>query len=462
MGSADSIDAVLLAGGKSSRFGSDKAFLEWRGQRLFERQLERLRDLHPQNIWLSANPDQDFETLAADVEIVVDETPEMGPMGGLISAFRRSRADRVVVLGVDLPLMESNFLQELVDAGGGQVPRSNRFWEPLAAVYPRVKMLAHLEEAAAKGERKLQHLLEQAFEEGWIGEHPVRESEALLFTNLNATRDLSVLSPKRFDDEIELQRFRVDKGWSEDVDFVAAEEPLEVRVNGRSVSVMMRTPGHDEELATGFLYTESIIEAASEILEISHLPDVDRQSDGNTLEVRLAGDPDLSELTRHVFTSSSCGVCGKATIDSVFQQFPPIQSRRSVSSEFLLELPNRLRAAQKTFDRTGGLHASALFSLQGDLLVLREDVGRHNALDKVIGRGLQDNLDFSEVVLLVSGRISFELMQKSLSAGIPIVAGISAPSSLAVKLAKDSGQTLVGFLRERGLNLYSGKLDSSS
>jgi FdhD protein len=218
----------------------------------------------------------------------------------------------------------------------------------------------------------------------------------------------------------------------------------------------MRTPGHDDELAIGFLLTEGVIRAADEIAEIAHCPDVDPEGVGNTLDVRLRGETDLSRLTRHVFTSSSCGVCGKATIESVFGNFPPVPLHEAPDPALLLSLSAKLRAAQETFDRTGGLHASALFDRAGNLLLLREDVGRHNALDKVIGHALKHDLPMDEAILLVSGRISFELMQKALAARIPVVAGISAPSSLAVKLAKDSGQTLVGFLRERGFNVYAG------
>jgi FdhD protein len=324
--------------------------------------------------------------------------------------------------------------------------------------YKRLETLQLLETAVAETDLKLQALLNRAESEGIARALPFEESEKILFTNLNTAQDLSAIDPNRFDDTISLKRFHRSSGLAEADDFVAAEEPLEVRVNGQSVSVMMRTPGHDEELATGFLFTESVIQSTADIREIKHLDDVDRSSSGNTLEIELESEPDLTDLTRHVFTSSSCGVCGKATIDSVFQQFPPIQEAKSVSPDLILALPDRLRAAQKTFDRTGGLHASALFSQEGKLLVLREDVGRHNALDKVIGFGLQGKINFSEVVLLVSGRISFELMQKSLSVGIPTVAGISAPSSLAVTLANESGQTLVGFLRGEGFNLYSGSL----
>tara|TARA_B100000927_G_scaffold133747_4_gene107806 strand:+ start:1355 stop:2734 length:1380 start_codon:yes stop_codon:yes gene_type:complete len=454
-----SLDAVLIAGGKSSRFGEDKAFFDWNGEPLFQRQLKKLLALGPNQLWLSANGDQDYGELPNGVIRVDDDDEGLGPVGGLLNVFKRSEAERIVVLGVDLPLMEEGFLAKLVDDDSGIVPKTQRYWEPLAAVYPREAMLAILESAMEQGNRKLQRLLDKAEQSGVTRAYAVSEEEGLLFTNLNSREDLEKIDPHRRDEGLNLRRYRVERGWVEEGDRVAMEEPLEVRVNGQSVAVMMRTPGHDEELATGFLLTESVIESADDIAEIQHRPDLDPEAVGNSLEVTLKKETDLSELTRHVFTSSSCGVCGKATIESVFQQFSPIERGITLNSDFLLELPGKLRKQQETFDRTGGLHASALFSTEGELLLLREDVGRHNALDKVIGRSLRDQIDLSKVVLLVSGRISFELMQKALAGGIPAVAGISAPSSLAVKLARDSGQILVGFLRERGFNVYSGEVE---
>ncbi len=458
MPDGSSFDAVLIAGGKSSRFGTDKAFLDWKGEPLYLRQLKKLTALNPNRIWLSANSEQHFESMPDGVVRLDDETDGLGPVGGLLTIFRRSESDLIVVLGVDLPLMDAAFLSRLLESGKGIVPKTSRFWEPLAAVYPREAMLEVLEQALERGDRKLQHILNESEAAGVVEACPVTEEEGLLFTNLNTREDLEKLDPKRTDEAITLRRFRTERGWVETSDQVAMEEPLEVRVNGQSVAVMMRTPGHDEELATGFLLTESVITSASEIRKMDHCPDIDPEAVGNTLDVTLEAEINLEDLTRHVFTSSSCGVCGKATIESVFQQFAPIERSLPLTSEFLLELPGKLRKQQETFDRTGGLHASALFAKDGELLILREDVGRHNALDKVIGRALQDQLDLSEVVLLVSGRISFELMQKALAARIPAVAGISAPSSLAVKLAKDGGQTLVGFLREHGFNVYAGEV----
>jgi FdhD protein len=238
-------------------------------------------------------------------------------------------------------------------------------------------------------------------------------------------------------------------------DELAIEEPLEIRVDNQCVSVTMRTPGHDDELAAGFLLTEGLIRQRSDVLKIEPYP---RNKAKNIINVFLAPDVavDFKQLTRHVFASSSCGLCGKATIESVHQHFPKIKSKVSIAGKTILGLPEKLRSAQKTFARTGGLHAAAIFDLNGNPVVLREDVGRHNAVDKVFGQTfLTGNFPLDQHVLMVSGRASFEIMQKALAARIPMVCAISAPSSLAVEFARESGQTLVGFLRENRMNIYS-------
>jgi FdhD protein len=238
---------------------------------------------------------------------------------------------------------------------------------------------------------------------------------------------------------------------------LAIEEPLEIRVRGRSVAVTMRTPGQDRELAAGFLLSEGIIRQRSDLVEILHCRAASAPE--NTLNVFLSASlkVDFAQLTRHVFASSSCGMCGKATIASVHQHFPPVASRLRVTGRTLMGLPVLMRASQAGFDQTGGLHAAAVFDASGKLIVLREDVGRHNAVDKVLGHGLlEGRLPFDSHVLLVSGRASFEILQKALAARIPIVCAVSAPSSLAVEFARQSGQTLVGFLRGETMNLYAG------
>ncbi|PYK62850.1 MAG: formate dehydrogenase accessory sulfurtransferase FdhD [Verrucomicrobia bacterium] len=241
-------------------------------------------------------------------------------------------------------------------------------------------------------------------------------------------------------------------------DALAVEEPLEIRVRGRSIAVTMRTPGRDDELAAGFLLSEGLIRQRSDVVEIAHCRRGETTNYQNTLNVFLspAVDVNFEQLTRHVFASSSCGLCGKASIEAVHRHFPPVEPQAAVSARTLLALPKRLRSAQKTFEQTGGLHAAGIFDEDGKLVVLREDVGRHNAVDKVVGNGfLRNHLPFDRQVLMVSGRASFEIMQKALAARIPIVCAVSAPSSLAVEFARASGQTLVGFLRGASFNVYS-------
>lgn len=451
-------DAALLAGGRSTRFDTDKAFFAWRGQPLYVSQLRKLSSLRPERLWLSTNAEQRFPQVMEGVSRLIDREPDLGPLGGLETIFAQSRAPFLLVLAVDLPLMEADFLNSLLAFRRGIVPKLEGRWEPLAALYPREAMLDLIKARSARGNRKLQDLLDEAEAEGVIAPLPVTGKTVRFFSNLNRPGDLEVIEQGQCDEAVVLHRFRLGDGFQREPDRVASEEPLEIRVNGTSVAVTMRTPGHDDELATGFLFTESLIRSANEIAEIVHCPDVDPEGIGNTLDVRLLSEPDLSGLTRHVFTSSSCGVCGKATIASVFQQFPPVTPSPVPDSSLLLRLPATLREAQETFDRTGGLHASALFDREGRMLLLREDVGRHNALDKVIGHTLRNGLSPDGMILLVSGRISFELMQKSLAARIPVVAGISAPSSLAVRLARESGQVLIGFLREKGYNVYAGEV----
>ncbi|HZR16372.1 MAG TPA: formate dehydrogenase accessory sulfurtransferase FdhD [Verrucomicrobiae bacterium] len=255
----------------------------------------------------------------------------------------------------------------------------------------------------------------------------------------------------------ELVRYSQKEKGTRRTDRLAAEEPLELRVRGRGIAVTMRTPGNDEELAAGFLLSEGIIRKRSDIVAMR--PCFQSDAPENTLNIFLAPGVKVNfkHLTRHVFASSSCGLCGKASIEAVRQQFPEIVSGLKVRVGVLEQITHSMRQAQVTFNATGGLHAAAAFEADGRLLVLREDIGRHNAVDKVIGHGLlQGKLPFASHLLLVSGRASFEIMQKALAARIPIVCSVSAPSSLAVEFARDSGQSLIGFLRERSLNVYAG------
>jgi FdhD protein len=244
-------------------------------------------------------------------------------------------------------------------------------------------------------------------------------------------------------------------------DYLAAEEPLEIRVGDEPLSVTMRTPGHDLELAAGFLLTEGLVTGREQIVSLENLVEDGEPHRGNVVRAVLAPEsaPDFQKMRRHFFAASSCGICGKASIDSVRARTlePPNPDFR-LDAAVLLQLPDTLRASQAVFGRTGGLHAAALFNAKGQLLIVREDIGRHNAVDKVIGWALvDDRVPLRDSILLVSGRGGFEIVQKAIVAGLPVVASVSAPSSLAVQLARELRQTLVGFLRGRRFVIYAGE-----
>ncbi|MFF3749026.1 formate dehydrogenase accessory sulfurtransferase FdhD [Streptomyces sp. NPDC002018] len=247
-------------------------------------------------------------------------------------------------------------------------------------------------------------------------------------------------------------------------DTLVAEEPLEIRLNGKPLAITMRTPGDDFALAAGFLVSEGVLARGADVRSIVYCAGAkdDGSNTYNVVDVQLAPGVPVPDITleRNVYTTSSCGLCGKASLDAVrtTARFPIEDAPRlQVEPALLSGLPDRLRAAQQVFDRTGGLHAAALFSETGEMLDIREDVGRHNAVDKLVGRALrQDLLPLSRAILLVSGRASFELAQKAVMAGIPVLAAVSAPSSLAVDLAAETGLTLVGFLRGSSMNVYAG------
>jgi FdhD protein len=246
-------------------------------------------------------------------------------------------------------------------------------------------------------------------------------------------------------------------------DTLAVEEPLELRVGGKALAVTMRTPGHDVELAHGFLLSEGVIGSRDDVVDARYCGSLDQDGRNtyNVLDIGLAPHvppPDVG-VERNFYTTSSCGVCGKASLDAVKlrTRFSPAADPLRVAPAVLAGLPDALRARQRVFDRTGGLHAAGLFTPEGAPLVVREDVGRHNAVDKVLGWALlQGRIPAAGTVLMVSGRTSFELVQKAVMAGVPLLGAVSAPSSLAVELAEESGLTLVGFIRNGAMNLYTG------
>jgi len=241
-------------------------------------------------------------------------------------------------------------------------------------------------------------------------------------------------------------------------DFVATEEPLEIRIRGAAIATLMRTPGDDLNLTTGFLYTEAIIEKSDDILEIAHC-DEDQSSDReNIINVFLRPDVEIDpdRFTRHISANSSCGICGKTTIESIQSVFSPITSKISIKAQDISSFPEKIRTSQSTFRATGGLHAAALYSSTGIMMGTYEDVGRHNAVDKIAGHFLIAQTDLSQSILMVSGRVSYEIVQKALALRIPVICAISAPTSLAVEFAADNNQTLIGFMRNDRMNVYTG------
>ncbi len=446
--------AALLAGGRSSRMGRDKALLDWQGVPLWQHQIQTLRALHPSQLLLSVRGEQGIADAAAQLVLDPPGVNE-GPLGGLVRCLRLAQQP-LLMLAIDMPRMTANFLRDTLIARGqperGVVFRGSHGFEPLAALYP-LTMLPRLEASLRERRLGLQSIVEAAVAEGLLLALDIEPQQALFFHNVNTPADID---DDKFSTSVSVTRLYREGREEQVADAITREEPLQIRVNGRDVAVVMRTPGHDRELAAGFLISEGVLQRAQQIVDIIKCTDGEANK-GNVVDVLLdGGEVDWNSLSRQVFSASSCGMCGKTSIASVFQRFEAVVSDLQVSPERLWSLPDKVRAAQDTFAKTGGLHACAIFDLEGNLVVLREDVGRHNALDKVLGYGLMQNLlPFDRHILLLSGRVSFEMMQKALAAGVPLVAAISAPSSLAVEFAESSNQTLVGFLREKSMNIYA-------
>jgi FdhD protein len=257
---------------------------------------------------------------------------------------------------------------------------------------------------------------------------------------------------------VEIHGFREGAETGVRTDVVAVEEPLEIRVEGQAVAVAMRTPGQDLELAAGWLLSEGIIRSRDDLAELVQRPGEEAQR--SAMVDAMLRNPESFDVVKHrrnVLTNASCGLCGAASVEQILRDFPKLTQKFRMDAAVLHRLPEKLRREQRTFDATGGVHACALFDAGGELIALREDVGRHNALDKLVGWALREGrLPLSECVLLLSGRVSLEMVQKAVAAGIPVLAAIGAPSSLAVDLAREAGVCLAGFLRGETLNVYSG------
>jgi FdhD protein len=410
------LTGVLLVGGASRRFGSPKALTRVGGETLAERAWRLLGDCCTHRVAVGKRADE----LPLPFEVVDDGTDVRAPLAGLVAGLRAAPTELSVVVPVDCPGLTAETLVALArGCRDAAVPQTG----PLPGAYRR-SALPVLERRLAAGELKIRDALGEL-------DVAVLELPEEALANVNAPPYAT-------------ERVEVVRGGGVAQDLVAVEEPLEIRIAGEPVAVTMRTPGHDEELALGFAVGEGLGPVSAS------LP---ADLAANTVELAVRAF-DRDRLRRHFYTSSSCGVCGKGALEAVAVQAPPVESMLRVTAALLASLPDRLR--QPAFELTGGLHAAGLFEADGALLCVREDVGRHNALDKVVGWALgADRLPLSGNLLCVSGRLSFELVQKAATAGCPVLVGVGAPSSLAVRVAKAQGVTLCGFARGGRVNVYS-------
>ena len=418
------LTGILLVGGASRRFGAPKALARFDGEPLAERAWRLLGECCAHRVAVGKAADD----LPLPFAVVDDGTPVRAALAGLVAGLRAATTELCVVVPVDCPALTPKAIGELVRAcadHAAAIPHTG----PLPGCYRR-SALPVLERRLAVGELRLRDAAAE------LEAVRVALPEDVLL-NVNTPADVA-----RSIARVEVARLDGTTG----PDAVAVEEPLEIRIAGEPVAVTMRTPGHDEELALGFAVGEGL-----DPVDASPTSDFA----ANTVELRVrAFDPD--RLRRHFYTSSSCGVCGKGALDAVAVSAPAVASTLSVDAGLLASLPDRLRGAQPVFARTGGLHAAGLFAADGSLLCVREDVGRHNALDKVVGWAFRDGLlPLGDALLCVSGRLSFELVQKAALAGCPVLVGVGAPSSLAVRLADAHRIALCGFARAGRLNVYS-------
>jgi FdhD protein len=410
---------VLLVGGASRRFGAPKALARIDGDTLAERSW-RLLEVFPHRIAVGKRDDG----LELPFDLLDDGTDVRAPLAGVVAGLRASPTDVTVVVPVDCPHLGADELLLLAEScRDAAVPQSG----PLPGAYRR-SALPVLERRLAAGELKLRDA--------------VSELDAA-FVDLPENALANVNAPPFASAAVQVMRH---PGAAAERDLVAVEEPLELRIDGDPVAVTMRTPGDDEELALGFAVGEGLDPVSASLTA---------DLAANAIELRVRNwDPE--RLRRHFYTSSSCGVCGKGALEAIAVSAPRVESSIVASAALLASLPDRLREAQPAFELTGGLHATGLFDERGELLCVREDVGRHNAFDKVVGFAFREGLlPLARNLICVSGRLSFELVQKAALAGCPVLVGVGAPSSLAVELAAAQGVTLCGWARRGRVTVYS-------
>lgn len=471
---------VLLVGGKSERMGSDKARLLLDDSRRFvDATATALASACDQVVLVGREEDVHLEPKDARGDRLVVEShvdAGQGPLQALAPYFVDAGVDweTLTVVPVDAPGVRGPDLRRLQDAatdanaiahfvtGASDGGQEKTLALPVCIPKGAAPAIAR---AIAAGERALAKTLAKQQTKA-VG---LSREAARRLSNLNTPEDVERFA-RHLEQEhivttrkVEVVRLRSGERNAETTsDVVAEEEPLEIRVQGVSVAVTMRTPGHDEDLVRGFLMTEGVVEDPSAIVRVAHCERVeDPEAEENVIDARLREGLafDVESLRRHTFAHSSCGVCGKATLEAALARGAPLDDSRTLAASVVAGLPDRLRDHQAVFDRTGGLHAAGLLRHEKAraLAWVREDVGRHNAIDKVVGAAIADwsNGSSAGLCLVVSGRVSFEVVQKAARAKWPIVAAISAPTSLAVRLADTLGVTLVGFVREGSMVVYT-------
>jgi FdhD protein len=386
----------------------------------------------------------------------IADAADAGPLGGLVALLEAARGERVVAIACDMPFVSAELVRKLAGAPDAPVvaPRRDGRWEPLFARYDASRVLEIAKARCARGELALQGLLDQVGATAL--EVDARESAALVDWDRPEDVGATALASATSERAVLVVS---DESRSAKVDRVAVEEPLEIRSGRDAIAITMRTPGADADLAAGFLLGEGVVRARSDVRSIA--------PEGlNAVSVELgdAARARLGRAKRGFWSTSSCGICGKDSIDRIAVDLPPpARDATLFSPRAISRMPGALRSAQAVFDRTGGLHAAGLFDASGELVRLAEDVGRHNAVDKVIGAEfLAGRVPLVGTALALSGRVAFELVQKAAVAGVSAIVAIGAPTSLAVELAERAGVTLVGFARDGRFNVYAGASRVSS
>jgi FdhD protein len=374
---------------------------------------------------------------------VIEDAANAGPIGGLVALLDAANGERVVAIACDMPFVTADLVKKLVHGEGGPIvaPKRDGRWEPLFARYDSARVLAIASDRCARGELALQGLLDAA------GAVPLEldEGDAAKLADWDSPEDIGATAKRNVT--------VVERGeTSSKLDSVAVEEPLEIRCGRDPISITMRTPGADAELAVGFLVGEGVIRARADVTSTE-------QAGPNAVSVTLSEEARarLGRAKRAAWSTSSCGICGKDSLDQIHSDLPATtKSTATFSAEAITRMPEALRAAQPIFDRTGAIHAAGLADARGVIVSFAEDVGRHNAVDKVLGREFLAGRDVSALALVLSGRVAFELVQKAAVSGVAAIVAIGAPTSLAVELAERAGLVLVGFARGERFNVYAG------